>query len=103
VSSFKIVFFELEFFKAFSPSNSPIAVDVGIIPGDFLKFSTCYKWKGLFLEADLVGSLVDASRERAHFRSAIHELLQAPLYSRALGKFFETSNMRKFAQESTSL
>jgi hypothetical protein len=43
----------------------PIVVDVenreDIIPGDFVKFATCCKWKGLFVEADLIGSLIESA------------------------------------------
>jgi hypothetical protein len=41
-----------------------------LILGIFFKFATCCKWKGLFVEADLVGSLIAASREGAHLQLA---------------------------------
>jgi hypothetical protein len=42
--------------------------------------------KGLFVEADLVGSLIDASGERANFPSAISSTTASA--SRALGNSF---------------
>jgi hypothetical protein len=44
--------------------------------GIVFKFATCCKSKGVFKEVDLVGStcsLIGASRERAHLRSAISQ------------------------------
>jgi hypothetical protein len=48
---------------------------------DFFKFATCCKLKGLFVAANLVGSLIGAYSDR-HF----HEPLQAPLWS--VGQLF---------------
>jgi hypothetical protein len=71
--------------SSFVTKSNPIVVGVengeDVIPGDFFKFATYCKMKGIFVEADLIGSLI-AHRDNEHTSDRqFHEPLQAPLWS----------------------